>query len=343
VTAPCPPPDAGATPHTTPTRETDDGPAELALAALGYDRHWARELAGFDGAPARVVRVDRGRVQTVSARGPGSAVPAPDAPPLVTGDWITVAPDGDDTGVVGRAERWTALVRRDPAPEPAPQTLAANMDEVWVVHAADQPLRTGWLDRALVIAWGSGAAPLAVLTKADLATDRTALADRVRSLAPDTPVAAVSVTDRDGLDALAARLHGGRTAALLGRSGAGKSSLVNALAGVDVERTAAVRALDAQGRHTTTRRALVPVAGGCVIDTPGVRALGMWEPAAGLAAAFPDIAAAAAHCRFRDCGHRGEPGCAVHAAVAAGDLPPQRLDRFATLRDEWANQPTAWY
>lgn len=303
------------------------------LAALGWDDGWAAELAALGGEPARVTRVDRGRVQAHGVDGPVAAAPVPDGPSLVTGDWITT----DGTGgrvVLGRAERRTALVRRDPAPDPAPQSLAANIEQVWIVHAADQPLRTGWLDRAVVLAHHSGAAPSIVITKADLLPPSGGPLADARALAPTVAVTTVSVVTGDGVDALAGHLAGGRTAALLGRSGAGKSSLVNELAGTVVERTAAVRAVDAKGRHTTTRRRLTLAAGGAVIDTPGVRALGLWQADAGLALAFPDVAGPGSGCRFRNCRHVGEPGCAVRAAVVDGRLASDRLARYLSLRDE---------
>lgn len=298
--------------------------------ALGWDDGWAEALARLPGRPARIARVDRGRLRILEREGPVSVDPPLDGPPLVTGDWVTCDDDGDRPVVVGRAARRTELVRRDPADEPRPQVLAANMDQVWLVHAVDQPLRAGWLDRALVVAFGSGADPLVVIAKAD-ARDPDPVVGQVRALAPGVPVVATSAADGCGTATLAARLEGGRCAALLGRSGAGKSSLVNALAGVAAQRTAAVRSSDARGRHTTTRRALTRAAGGTVIDTPGIRALGLWDPAAGLAGAFPEIAELAPACRFADCGHAHEPGCAVRGAVEAGRVDRGRYDRYITL------------
>jgi ribosome biogenesis GTPase len=298
--------------------------------ALGWDDGWEQALARMPGRPARVERVDRGRLRILEREGPVSVEPPLAGPPLVTGDWVACADDGDRPRVVGRAERRTELVRRDPAEEPRPQVLAANMDQVWVVHAVDQPLRAGWLDRALVVGFGSGADPLVVVTKAD-ARDPAPVVDEVARLAPGVPVVAASVVDGRGIRDLAARLDGGRCAALLGRSGAGKSSLVNALAGAAAQRTGEVRGADARGRHTTTRRALTRAAGGTVIDTPGIRALGLWDPAAGLAGAFPDIAGLAPGCRFADCGHRHEPRCAVHSAVETGAVDPGRYARYMAL------------
>jgi ribosome biogenesis GTPase len=303
-----------------------------AFAALGWDQSWAEEFATLPGTPARVMRMDHGRARTLTRSGPRSATPAIDLGPVITGDWVAVSDDSDGPATVTAiAPRRTALVRRDPGEEPAPQVLAANMDQVWIVHDAGQPLRAAWLDRALVVAYGSGAMPAIVLTKADTVRDVASRVNQATALAPGAVVVVTSTIDGRGLDTLATRLGGGRCAALLGRSGSGKSSLVNALSGVTAERTGAVRATDGRGRHTTTRRALVPVAGGSVIDTPGLRALGLWEPVAGLRLTFPDITALAAECRFNDCSHRHEPGCAVLHARDAGALAANRYDRYVTL------------
>lgn len=319
-----------------PTRAagTTGGPATGAgvLAALGWDAEWEAAFAGVTGSPGRVARVDRGAVRVITAEGPVAATPQLDSAG-VTGDWVAVDGVTEPLAVTAQAPRRSALVRRDPAPDPAPQTLAANMDQVWVTHAVDRPLRTGWLDRALVVAHGSGADALLVLTKADVDRDVTAVVGEVRRLAPHLTTVVASTVDGRGIEALAARLAGGRCAALLGRSGSGKSSLVNALAGGSEQRTGAVRAFDAKGRHTTTRRALVPVAGGSVIDTPGVRALGLWEPEEGVLRTFPDIATLARSCHFADCRHRGEPGCAVREALASGALPDERYQRFVALSE----------
>lgn len=307
------------------------------LGPYGWDAAWAAEFATLPGTPARVTRVDRGAVRAVTPSGTVSATPDIGSG-LVTGDWVAVQSDhdgdGDEAVVAATAPRRTALVRRDPSAEPAPQTLAANMDEVWVVHSAERPLRAGWLDRALVVAYGSDATPLIVITKADLARDAATFIATARTLSPHTAVAATSAVSGDGVDTMARRLHGGRCAVLLGRSGSGKSSLVNALADDAAQVTRSVRAGDARGRHTTTRRALVAVAGGCVIDTPGIRALGLWDADVGLQRAFPDIADRARQCRFNDCRHDREPGCAVQQARDQDALSDERYQRYMTLSSE---------
>lgn len=301
--------------------------------ALGWDDGWEQALAHLPGRPARIARVDRGRLRILERDGPVSVEPPDDGPPLVTGDWVTCTFDGDRPAVVGRAQRRTELVRRDPAENaPRAQVLAANMDQVWIVLAVDQPLRAGWLDRALVVANGSGADVLMVVAKADLTGTDDVIAG-VEMLAPGVEVCTTSTVDGAGVAALRDRLRNGCCAALLGRSGAGKSSLINALLGEAAHRTGQVRAGNARGRHTTTRRSLVRIGGGTVIDTPGVRALGLWDPARGLALTFPDIAELATHCRFADCTHTHEPGCAVGAARDDGDLDDDRYRRYLTLSD----------
>lgn len=310
------------------------------LGPYGWDARWAAEFATLGGTPARVTRVDRGAVRAVAATGAVSATPAVDSA-LVTGDWIAVRhEDGDSASgdrsatVVATARRRTALVRRDPAAEPGPQTLAANMDQVWIVHGAERPLRAGWLDRALVVAYGSGATPLILITKADLASAPGAFVAASRALSPHTEVVVTSTVTAEGVDALTRRLRDGRCAVLLGRSGSGKSSLVNALAGDAAQVTASVRGGDAKGRHTTTRRALVAVSGGSVIDTPGIRALGLWDAGPGLQRAFPEVHDLAQQCRFNDCSHEHEPGCAVQDARDSGALTSDRYERFMTLSSE---------
>jgi ribosome biogenesis GTPase len=261
---------------------------------------------------------------------------------VCTGDWVVVDRAGDPPRIVAVLERRTALVRRS-ADEDTAQLLATNVDEVWIVVPLDRPVGPERIERALVLAWESGALPVLVATKADLATPDE-IGDAVTvlgSAGPGTPAVVVSASTGSGVAALESRLGRGRSVALLGASGAGKSSLINALAGADVVDVGAVRASDSKGRHTTAWRELVLVpAGGVLIDSPGLRAVGMWIDDGGIDAAFSDVADLATQCRFNDCAHETEPGCAVTAAIAAGDLDARRLESYRRLRREaaWAER-----
>ena len=286
----------------------------------------------------RVARVDRNSAVVLTAAG---EVPArvPRGILVVTGDHVTLAPEGDGWVVAEVTPRRSAITRADPDGARAPQVLAANVDLVFVVCGLDRPLRPGRIERGVVLAWESGAEPVLVLTKADLAGDPAAAAAEAATACPGAAVHLTSAYSGLGLDDLAARLAGGRTAALLGESGAGKSTLVNALAGEEILATWAVRTGDAKGRHTTTARQLVLLpGGGALIDTPGLRQLGLWSGEDGLSAAFADVELLAAGCRFRNCAHRGEPGCAVAGAVADGRLPARRLAGYVKLRRELDHQ-----
>jgi ribosome biogenesis GTPase len=227
------------------------------------------------------------------------------------------------------------------------QVLAANIDIVFVVSAlSNRPLDTAYLERQLVMAHESGAEVAIVLTKADLGKHRDEDVAHACELAFTGPVITTSATTGEGLDQIAGLLEGGRVGVLLGRSGVGKSTLVNELLGAPLLETATVRAKDRAGRHTTVARRMVFLGGsrqepspacshsGALIDTPGLRSIGLYDAHAGLAAAFPDVTALAAQCRYRDCTHTGEPSCAVAAAVAEGSLSASRLASYVALAAE---------
>lgn len=300
-----------------------------ALAPLGWTSARDAELneLGIDGAvPARIGRVDRGSARALTADG---TLPATGTG-MVTGDWVALR-GGRVAAVLTRR---SLLTRRAAGRADAEQAIAANIDVVVVVHGLDRPLRDGRLHRALALAWEAGATPVIALTKGDLVDDgpTRALDAEMRF---GVEALAVSARDRDGLEPLRALARPDRTLVLVGESGAGKSTLVNALVGDEVLRTGAVREGDAKGRHTTTARHLVPLpGGGALIDTPGVRELGLWGGDEGLRTAFADVAELAQGCRFGDCRHDGEPGCAVAAAVADGRLDPARLESYLGLGRE---------
>jgi ribosome biogenesis GTPase len=318
------------------------------LSALGWDDAFAAAYASRHDRPgqrpARVSRVDRGVCTALAADGPvraslGGALMAqaardPGALPCA-GDWLVVRtwPDERLTAEAVLPRR-TAIVRAVAGEESFGQVLAANVDAVAVVEPVDPSPDLGRIERLLALAWESGAKPLLVLTKADLAADPEALAGQMPGRSSGVEVHAVSARTGLGLDALRPLIGHGRTLGLLGQSGAGKSSLVNALAGAAVMQTQTLRA-DGRGRHTTTYRALILMpGGGAVLDTPGVRLVGMFDTALGLDRAFADVTDLAAHCHFQDCRHADEPDCAVRAAVEDGALSPRRYASWQKLQKE---------
>ena len=280
-----------------------------------------------DGAtPARIIRVERSACVAVLPDGSEHLLTAPVLPAV--GDWVAVA----GPVVAAVIPRWSALTRADPSGHGV-QVLAANVDLVAITAPADR-LSPARVERELAAAWDSGAQPLVILTKTDLADPGTAEGLAARLTGVD--VLATSATTGAGVDELRVRLQPCRTAVLLGPSGAGKSTLANALLGEDVLATGAVRDADRRGRHTTTSRQLVAVPGGGVlIDTPGLRSLALAGDVE-IGQAFPEIEALGAGCRFADCSHTVEPGCAVIAAADEGALDPARLASYRKLQRELA-------
>ncbi|KJY24308.1 ribosome small subunit-dependent GTPase A [Streptomyces katrae] len=316
-----------------------------ALAAYGWDEYWAAEFAPYAAEgllPGRVVRVDRGQCDVMTEDGvirADTAFVTPHDPLRVicTGDWAAVEAAGNPRYVKAYLPRRTAFVRSTSSQRSEGQILAANVDHaVIAVSLAGEP-DLGRIERFLALAWESGAQPLVVLTKADLVPDPDTLAYLVRDVettAPGVQVLAVSSHTGEGTDVLAAIVSGG-TSVLLGTSGAGKSTLANALLGEDVMDVQATREVDGKGRHTTTTRNLLALPGGGVlIDTPGLRGVGLFDAEAGVGQVFSEIEDHAADCRFHDCAHESEPGCAVLAAVADGSLPERRLESYRKLLRE---------
>ncbi len=321
--------------------------AGVTLADLGYSPAVAALAAVHPGhlVPGRVIRSDRGFAFVQTGTGLEVARPATrliksaaDGGLPVVGDWVLVGGDEGEPLVEVVLARSTAIMRRDPGRSARVQVLAANVDIVFITHPlADEP-NLARLERELALVWDSGALPVIVLTKADLCADAESALNDVSEIAPGVDVHVTSATDGVGVETIGAYLAGGRTAVLIGPSGSGKSTLVNALIGSELQETRAVRVADGRGRHTTVSRELIMVpGGGLIIDTPGLRAVGMWDSTEGLAQAFSDIDELAAECRFRDCRHEGEPGCAVEAAVARGELPERRLASFRELQAEIAS------
>ena len=298
-----------------------------ALAQLVWDERRSAELAELGHEPsaaARVVRVDRGHASLRAAGGDLRVATGQLDVELAVGDWLAVDGEG---GIAAVLERRTLLERRMPDDSSSSPVVAANVDIVVVANALDHPFSARRLERFLLVAWESGAVPLVVLSKADACPDLPAAVAEAEAAALGAPVLAVSVRTGLGLDELRAGLAGS-TAVLLGRSGAGKSTLVNALVGEEVAATAEVRR-DGKGRHTTTHRELHVLAGGGVlIDTPGLRAVLPHDMGLAAERAFGDIEEFAGACRFTDCSHAGEPGCAVAAAVAEGELSSERFEAW---------------
>ena len=242
----------------------------------------------------------------------------------------------DDTATIRCVlPRRTSFARKAAGDPTTRQVVAANIDVVLVVAGLDRDFSPRRIARYLVAAAESGARPAVVLNKRDLCRDVDAATARVRDAAPDVPIHATCGATGNGVDQLEPYLAPGQTVALLGSSGAGKSTLINRLLGEERQRTQPVRGADQRGRHTTIHRELIPCpGGGIIIDTPGLRELQIWDSARALEDAFTDIDALAADCRFRDCEHRTEPGCAVRDAVGAGRLDAGRLDHYHRLADE---------
>jgi ribosome biogenesis GTPase len=302
------------------------------LAALGWGDRWealAAEHRSPALVPARVLRHDSIAVLVGRADRTAQVHVRATAPALAVGDWVLV---GDDV-VHHLLPRQSLFQRRDPTTG-AEQLIAANLDVVGIVCGLDRPVRPGRIERFVTQAWDAGAVPLVVLTKADLVPSTMEAEAVAASAAPGADVLVVSATTSAGLDALRSHVAA-RTVAFVGESGAGKSTLVNRLAGREVAATGTVRDADRKGRHTTTARQLHVLADDIrLIDTPGMRAVGLWTDVDTVDEAFSDLAELADGCRFRDCVHATEPGCAVRAAVEAGDLAAERLARWEQYRRE---------
>ena len=305
------------------------------LSELGWTPDRAPDLPPGT-VPARVFRVDRGRLSVVTAEGEGRVHPAAAlydedgvAGPAV-GDWVAVRGEL----AVAVLTRTSAFVRTGAGRTSAAQVVAANLDVVLVVDALAAEARVRRVERYLAVAWSSGATPVVVLTKADLCDDVAAAVEQVAEDALGVEVLPVSSVTGEGMGAVRALLGPGRTGAMVGPSGVGKSSLANALAGRPLAATGEIRG-DGRGRHTTTVRELhLLPGGGLLIDTPGMRELALYDDLDGVDTAYADVAELAAGCRYRDCEHRSEPGCAVAAAIDDGRLDPARFMAWRKLQAE---------
>jgi ribosome biogenesis GTPase / thiamine phosphate phosphatase len=312
------------------------------LQDLGWDASWQDAFEPYEGQqliPARVAVRHHGPCELFTEQGSIGGLPAgglADAELPAVGDWVAARPlPGERKAVIEAVlPRRSTFTRKEAWRRTAEQVVAANVDTVFLVAALGLDLNPRRLERYLVAAWESGAQPAVVLTKADLEPEHAAAVLDVEAVAIGVPVHVISAVSGEGLDELDPYLGRGKTVALLGSSGVGKSTLVNRLAGREVLVTRELRA-DGRGRHTTTHRELVVLpGGGLFLDTPGMRELQLWADEEALEGIFEDVTELAAGCRFNDCAHDREPGCAVKAALAEGSLPVERWESYLKLQRE---------
>lgn len=314
------------------------------LADLGWTNRHIAQLTDEDAGavPARVNKVSRTRITAFSAQGPLRLVTQGEESTgdYVTGDWVLA--DADQGIMLRRLERDTLLTRRAAGSGLETQLIAANVDTLGIVTSCNADFNIARLERYLAMAASAGCLPLIILTKSDMADDPRDYARRAEALSSLASAIAMNAKAHDAAEVLKPWSQNGQTFALVGSSGVGKTTLANALTGAD-DATADIREDDAKGRHTTTSRGLAPtIFGGWLIDTPGMRALRLNDAADGIGAVFADIEELTDQCKFRDCSHVAEPGCAVQAAVAEGKLDADRVKRFLKLvREDEINQEAA--
>lgn len=298
---------------------------------------------GPSGIPARITAVHKERYELVSEYGSAfgrlkTSVYYTDGTEdfPTTGDFVLINfnPSGDSQ-IIKTLPRRSFFSRLDPIPGLGEQAVASNFDYVFILQSLNFDFNLKRMERYITLAWQSGALPVLILTKADLVEDYSEQVCAAGRVASGTPIHAISILTGSGLNALADYLKPGKTIVLLGSSGVGKSSLVNALAGRDIMAVNGIREDDSKGRHTTTHRQLIMLDNGVmIIDTPGMRQLGMWDVSTGLNEAFGDVEQYFGKCKFSDCKHQTEPGCAVRAAIESGELSPERWDSYYKLKHE---------
>ena len=297
---------------------------------------------GLSGIPARVTAVHKERYEIVCDHGVTYArlktkeyyVETREFP--TTGDYVMIhyIPDGDSQ-IIETLPRRTCFSRREPGPIPRDQAVAANFDYVFIMQSLNMDFNPKRLERYLTLGWQSGATPVILLTKADLTDDYWDYLTEVERVAAGVNTHVVSAHTGYGLQRLNAYLQPGKTVVFLGSSGVGKSSLVNAIAGEEIMTVNGIREDDSKGRHTTTHRQLIRLkSGAMIIDTPGMRELGMWDVSEGLGSAFADVERYLGTCRFSDCRHETEPGCAIKAAIGRGELELSRWESYRKLKEE---------
>jgi ribosome biogenesis GTPase / thiamine phosphate phosphatase len=319
----------------------------MTIEQLGWNAHCTQQFAAYANSgltPARVSAQHRELYRVFAAEGELVANIsgrmrqfAEDGELPAVGDWVgVVAQSNEKRATIHRVvERRTKLARRAPGRGIGEQVLAANVDTLFIVTALDHDFSVPRIERYITMALEGGVEPVVVLSKADACADVSDRVNTVRQSCVNVPVHAISAIAGTGINAIESHLCAGNTVAMLGSSGAGKSTLLNALLGRDVQATAPVRAEDSKGRHTTTHRQLFVLAGGALLlDTPGLREVQLWGSHDSLCGSFAEIAELAAGCRFGDCRHQQEPGCAVIAATSSGRLEPARLESFRKQQEE---------
>ena len=320
------------------------------LAALGWNPAWQAAFAAVAQPgpgvwrPARVVlehgrflRVHDGAQERLAVAAGKLRHEAESAAELPTvGDWVAISDrDAELVGIHQVLPRRSRLSRSRPGRRATEQVVAANVDRVILMMGLDEDFNLRRLERYLALAYAAGTAPVVALNKADLATNLAGQRAAVAALSPDVPVVTTQLAAEGGEGPILSHLQPGTTAAVLGSSGVGKSTLLNRILGQALQKTADVRASDRRGRHTTSHAQLFTLPGGALlIDTPGLREIQLWDAGAGLETAFADVEALASACRFDDCRHGDEPGCAVQAALDSGTLAPSRWASFQKLRAE---------
>ncbi len=312
------------------------------LKKLGWNAFFGESFREYaiDHEPGRVSRVNKNGCEvhtkggTVRARISGRL--RQDGLRPAVGDWLAIS--RDDSGartIQAILPRRSKISRKDPARATGEQVMATNIDTVFIVTSLNQDLNMRRLERYLAVARQSGAVPVVLLNKSDLCSDVEAKIGEVKEIAPDLSVIAVSAAEKTGLEKLSPYLKDGKTAVLLGSSGVGKSTIINALEGHERQKIGKIREDDGRGRHTTTARELLILeTGGIIIDNPGMREIQLWDAGEGLDDTFQDVIELAARCKFRDCRHETEPGCAVKRAIEEGTLPEVRLESYRKLQRE---------
>ncbi|MFN3236364.1 MAG: ribosome small subunit-dependent GTPase A [Pseudomonadales bacterium] len=309
------------------------------LQSLGWNNFFQQQtLDAGDWYPARVIRQDLGRYQLISEQGlligilPGKARLTTSKADLPTvGDWILYAeqPHGEEVIIQQLLDRNTKFSRKEAGEKFSEQVVAANIDVVFVVTGLDENFNPKRIERYMLLCQTSGALPVVILNKADLCSDIDDKVDQVKQVAGIAPIHSISALSNDDVAPLREYLGKGVTIAVMGSSGVGKSTLINQLLGYEHFKTGAVRDTDSKGRHTTTHRELCPIPnGGMIIDTPGMRELQVWSDEHHLAETFDDVEDLTRFCKFTDCQHQSEPGCAIQAAITSGDLLEERWQSY---------------